>query len=182
MLVVALNPLILIIVDKLVGTGQIFRKMGDLPVEKQEKRVNFIIMGNFYLLIAYSIFLPLKPGTTWFQAGVAVWSIGAFIFLTAIVNAATTPAGQVFKKGMYRFSRHPLYISLSLVLLGAGLASASWLFLLLTVVYTICQNSQVSSEERDCLKVFGDEYKAYMKKTPRWWGLPRSRTSSREKL
>jgi protein-S-isoprenylcysteine O-methyltransferase Ste14 len=33
----------------------------------------------------------------------------------------------------------------------------------------------VDTEERDCLKTYGDEYKEYMQRTPRWMGLLRSR-------
>ena len=38
MLYLPLHPLIMIIVDKAVGTGEMFKKMGDVPYEKEEKR------------------------------------------------------------------------------------------------------------------------------------------------
>ena len=59
-LVILLNPLILVVVDKLVGTGDINKKMGEMPADEQARRKNLIATIILYLLIAYSIFLPLE--------------------------------------------------------------------------------------------------------------------------
>jgi protein-S-isoprenylcysteine O-methyltransferase Ste14 len=173
MLIFVLHPLIMIIVDQAAGTGGIFKKMGDVPTEDREKRNNFIAMLILFLLVGFSIFLPLKTATAWFYAGLAIWLAGLVIFLIAIVNVATTPMDQVFKKGIYRISRHPLYISMSACLCGVSVASASWIFLLLSVVYIVLLNSQAEAEERSCFEKYGDEYKEYMSRTPRWIGIPK---------
>jgi protein-S-isoprenylcysteine O-methyltransferase Ste14 len=175
MLVYILHPLILLVVDKIVGSGNIFTKMGDVPTGEREKRDNLVAMVISCLLIAYSVFLPLKAGTAWFYAGIAIWLAGLVIILTSIVNVAATPAGQVFTKGTYRYSRHPLYISVSMIFLGVGVASASWVFMLLTVIYISLQNSQADAEEQSCLNTYGEKYKEYMNSTPRWIGIPKSR-------
>jgi protein-S-isoprenylcysteine O-methyltransferase Ste14 len=164
----------MIVVDKAVGTGGIFKKMGDVPYEKGEKRAYVIYMVVLLVLLAYSVFLPLKLGTLWFYAGLTTYLVGLVIFLTAIVNIATTPLGQPFTNGMYRYSRHPLYFSGSITFVGVGLSSASWVFLLLSVVIIILQSIQVISEERGCLEIYGDEYQEYLNRTPRWIGMPKS--------
>jgi len=107
MLVYILHLLIMLVVDKAVGAGDIYKKMGDAPIDKWEKRDNYIAMVILFLLIVYSIFLPLKLSTAWFYAGLAIWLAGLVIFLTAILNVAMSPLGKVFKKGMVLFSRHP---------------------------------------------------------------------------
>ena len=175
MLYFPLHPLIMIVVDKVVGTGEIFKKMGDVQYEKGEKRDYVIFMIVTILLIAYSIFLPLKLGTAWFYAGLSIYLVGLAIFLTAIVNVATTPPGQLFTKGLYHFSRHPMYIAVSIINVGVGVASASWIFLLLSVVIIVLYTSQVVAEERGCLETYGAEYQEYMNRTPRWIGIPKSR-------
>jgi protein-S-isoprenylcysteine O-methyltransferase Ste14 len=175
MLYFPLHPLIMIAVDKVVGTGEIFKKMGDVPYEKGEKRDYVISMVVTLLLIAYSIFLPLKLGTAWFYAGLTVYLVGLAMLLTSIVNISTTPLGQLFTKGMYRYSRHPMMFSESITFVGVSVASASWIFLLLSVVIIILQTSQVVAEERGCLETYGDEYQEYMNRTPRWIGIPKSR-------
>lgn len=174
-LVILLHPLILLVVDKVVGTGDIFKKMGEASTDKREKRENAITLVILILLIAYSIFLPLQAGTAWFYGGLTIWLGGLVIFITAIVNVATTPLNQVFRKGIYRFSRHPLYTSQILIFLGVSVVTASWVYLLLTIVFSILLNSQAVAEERSCRKSFGDEYRDYMAETSRWLGIPKSR-------
>jgi protein-S-isoprenylcysteine O-methyltransferase Ste14 len=129
MLYFPLHPLIMIVVDKAVGTGGIFKKMGDVPYEKGEKRAYVIYMVVLLVLLAYSVFLPLKLGTLWFYAGLTTYLVGLVIFLTAIVNIATTPLGQPFTNGMYRYSRHPLYFSFFFILCRGGFVLSLVVFL-----------------------------------------------------
>jgi protein-S-isoprenylcysteine O-methyltransferase Ste14 len=175
MLYFPLHPLVMIVVDKAVGTGEMLKKMGDVPYEKGEKRVFVISMVVILLLLVYSVFLPLKLGTVWFYAGLTTYLVGLVMFLTAIVNIATIPLGQPFTKGMYRYSRHPMMFSEAITFVGVSVASASWIFLLLSVVIIVLQTSQAIAEERGCLETYGDEYQEYLNKTPRWIGMPKSR-------
>jgi protein-S-isoprenylcysteine O-methyltransferase Ste14 len=174
MLYFPLHPLIMIVVDKAIGTGQIFRKMGDVPYEKGEKRVFVIYMVVLLVLLAYSVLLPLELGTVWFYAGLTTFLVGLVMFLTAIVNIATTPLDQPFTKGMYRYSRHPIYSSGFIIHVGVSVASASRVFLLLSIVTQALQASQAIAEERGCLATYGDEYREYLNRTPRWIGMPKS--------
>lgn len=175
MLIVPLHPLIMKILDKAVGTGDMFKKMGDVPYEKGEKRDYTIFMVVLVILTVYSVFLPLKLGTAWFYAGFAMYLVGLAILLSAIVNVATTPMGQVFTKGIYYYSRNPMYIALLMIFVGVGIASASWIFLLFSILIMGLATSQAVAEERGCLATYGNKYKEYMKKTPRWVGIPKSK-------
>jgi protein-S-isoprenylcysteine O-methyltransferase Ste14 len=164
----------MIVVDKAVGTGEIFKKMDGVPYEKGEKRAFVIYMVGLVVLLAYSIFLPLKLGTVWFYAGLTIYLVGLVMFLTAIVNIATTPLGQPFTQGLYRYSRNPMLFSGLITFVGVSVASASWVFLLLTGVIMIVQSYQVIAEERGCLETYGVEYQEYLNRTPRWIGIPKS--------
>ena len=176
MLYVPLLSPIMRVVDKVVGTSEIYKKMGgDVSYEKEEKHAYIIYMVVLFVLLAYSIFLPLKLGTVWFYAGITIYLVGLGMMLTAIVNVATTTLGKPFTLGMYRYSRHPEYFSLSITFVGVSIASASWVFLLLSVVSIILQISSVAAEERACLEIYGGEYQEYMNRTPKWIGIPKSR-------
>ena len=35
--------------------------------------------------------------------------------------------------------------------------------------------SEAFAEERGCLETYGEEYREYLDKTPRWIGIPKSR-------
>jgi protein-S-isoprenylcysteine O-methyltransferase Ste14 len=175
MLYLPLHPLIMILVDKAVGTGQIMKKMGDVPYDKKEKRAFMTSMVLMVLLVLYSILLPLKLGTVWFYAGVAIYLLGLAMFIAAIVDIATNPLGQPFVGGMYRYSRHPMLFSGFVIWVGVSVASASWLFLLFSVVVMGLEASQAVAEEQGCLELYGDEYRQYLNLTPRWIGMPKSK-------
>jgi protein-S-isoprenylcysteine O-methyltransferase Ste14 len=175
MLYLPLHPIIMIAVDKAVGTGEMFTKMGTVPYGKGEKSAFAIYMVVLLFLFAYSVFLPLKLGTSWFYIGLTIYLVGLVMFLTAIVNIATTPLGQPFAKGIYRYSRHPMSFSGSITFIGVSIASVSWIFLLLSVLIIILQTSLVIAEERGCLETYRDEYQEYLNRTPRWIGIPKSR-------
>ena len=174
MLYFPLHPLIMIVVDKAVGTGDMMKKMGDVPYDKREKRAFVVMMVLIWLLLVYSIFLPLKLGTIWFYVGLAIYLAGLVMFFAAIGDIARTPLGQPFTRGMYRYSRHPMMFAESMTFVGVGIASASWLFLLLSAVIIVLQVFEAVAEERGCLETYGDEYQAYLSRTPRWIGFPPS--------
>jgi protein-S-isoprenylcysteine O-methyltransferase Ste14 len=60
-----------------------------------------------------------------------------------------------------------------LMQIGMVVACTSWLYLLLTVVLLILLNAILSAEERYCLETYGDAYRKYMSRTPRWIGIPK---------
>jgi hypothetical protein len=175
LLLLPLHPLIMMLIDKLVGTGDIFKKMESSALGKAERIIN--ICGSYVLffgLFIYSIFLPLQLGTAWFYVGLALCVLGTVTWIIAIVNIVGIPLGEPWNKGLYRYSRHPMYLGLFLTLIGAGIASASWIFLLFSIVFIILCVILVSAEERFCLDKFGEAYREYMNRTPRWIGLPKS--------
>jgi protein-S-isoprenylcysteine O-methyltransferase Ste14 len=129
----------------------------------------------YLLLIIYSIFVPLKLGTTWFYAGLPITLIGLISYAMVWVGFATTPPDKLVTKGIYRYSRNPMQLSQVVIFLGVGIATASWVFLLSSAVYMITPLLRmVDAEERHCLKHYGDAYREYMNRTPRWIGIPKS--------
>ena len=149
LLFLPLHPLIMMLIDKLVGTGDMFKKMETPTLSKTERIIN--IFGSYVLffgLFIYSIFLPLQLGTAWFYVGLALCVLGVVTWTIAIVNIADIPLGEPWNKGLYRYSRHPMHLALFLILIGAGIASASWVFLLFSIVYIILFAILVTAEER----------------------------------
>jgi len=143
-------------------------------LSKPEKRIFDSAMLVFFSALMYSIFLPLKLGTMWSYVGLAITLIGLVTVTIAMANFATTPWDEPVTKGLYHYSRHPIYITLFIFLLGVGIASASWLFLLLSTVFTILNSQRAIHEERFCLEKYGDAYREYLNRTPKWIGIPKS--------
>jgi len=174
MLFVPLHPLIMILIDKLVGVGKIAKKMGNVPYKKGENILFIISTTLLFLMFIYSIFVPLKLVIPWFIIGIMIYFLGLGMFLSSIVIISITPHGQVFKEGMYRISRHPMTFSVYLTLLGLAMTSLSWVFLLVLIVFIILDIPQIKAEERGLLETYGEAYRTYMDKTPRWFGVPKA--------
>ena len=174
MLYIPLHPLIMMLIDRLMGTGEIFKKMDTPNFNKTESMLN--IFSNLVLLLGlfiYSIFLPLQLGTAWFYVGLALCILGIVAWTMAIVNIVDIPLGKPWNKGLYRYSRHPMTLAGYLVIIGAGIASSSWIFLLFSIVYIVLSVIPTIAEERFCLEKFGTTYREYMNRTPRWMGVPK---------
>lgn len=146
----------------------------DLGLTKKEKRISNV--GNIlpFALIAYSIFLPIKLGTVWFFVGCLIYLVGAVIMAIAIFDFRTTATDKPVTKGVYRFSRNPMYLGTFLFFGGTGIACLSWVFLILTGVLMVLLHIVVVSEERSCLQKYGNAYQEYMNHIPRWLGIPKS--------
>ncbi len=154
---------------------QIFKDVGKkIAHGEEEKKFSTFVSLFFFILLIYSIFLPLKLGTVWFYTGLSIYLLGLIVITIALANVAATQLGEPFTKGVYRYSRHPLSLGMSLTFLGIGVASASWLYLLLSAILIVITHFMVVIEERSCLIKFGKAYREYMNKTPRWIGIPKS--------
>jgi protein-S-isoprenylcysteine O-methyltransferase Ste14 len=155
-------------------------KRGSTPDEKLDlPTAKRIIAGFtkllFFPIVIYSIFLPLKLGTMWFYLGLPITLLGLVTSTIALVNWATTPTNAPITRGLYRFSRQPMYIADSLFFLGLGIATASWIFLLFSILWLATNFILGNYEEQDCLEKYGDAYRKYIDKTPRWIGIPKPR-------
>ena len=146
---------------------------GDIPYTRVERSATIFRQIIFILTFIYSIFLPLQLGTTWFYAGLAVYLVGLITYTIVMVNWASSPPDEPVTRGLYRYSRHPQYLTQFLIFISAGIASASWFFLLLEIVTMILINIVVNPEEDFCLEKYANAYRKYMNRTPRWIGIPK---------
>jgi protein-S-isoprenylcysteine O-methyltransferase Ste14 len=171
--VCSLIPLIFVF-RPLVSRGQKEGTAFTASFSKMQKNAFSSHQLIYFILFIYSIFVPLKLGTVWFYVGLPIFLVGLIPYAMLAVNFVTTPLDKPVTRGIYRYSRHPMYLTMFLMLLGAGIASASWIFLLLSVVDIILPPLFVEAEERYCLEKYGDAYREYMDRTPRWLGIPKS--------
>jgi len=173
--ILVIPMLIIFFFDVRVTAARESGEAGDFQLTRKEKIIMNAVFLPMVVSFVYAVFLPLQLGTTWLYSGLLVFTFGIVFTTVALLNFATSPKGKVITKGLYRFSRNPMYIGLLLMQIGLGIACSSWLYLLLTVVLMILLNTILSSEERYCLYRYGDDYRKYMNRTPRWIGIPKSR-------
>lgn len=139
-------------------------------------KLSFCLFSKFiyFAAVIYSVFLPLELGTIWFYVGLPIALIGLAGNTVTVVNWANTPAGKPVTRGLYRYSRHPIYVTEVSILLGVSIASASWVFLLFPIIIGVGAIYFIKMEEAECLGYYGAPYLEYIKRTPRWIGIPKS--------
>src|SRR5688572_8066547 len=119
-------------------------------------------------------FLPRRVARTlgWplVACGLAVGFLGEREMRRAETNVDPyKPATTVVTRGPFRYTRNPLYLSMTLIYGGiSALANALSAALLLLVVLRLMRRGVIEREERYLEQKFGDEYIEYKEKVPRW--------------
>ncbi len=77
--------------------------------------------------------------------------------------------GKLVTGGLFRYTRNPMYLGLTVLLIGAWLLLDSLLPGAIAITFwLIADRWYIAYEERQLLAVFGGEYVAYQSRTPRW--------------
>jgi len=129
------------------------------------------ILGLILVLLWFTlaIFNPLKTDDLVFVAGVSIYFLGFFGFVFALINYGNTPADEPAKRGIYRISRHPQQLSISLSFIGISIAIGSWIALALIILGVIGAHNKILAEEKACLEQYGESYRDYMERIPRYF-------------
>jgi len=69
--------------------------------------------------------------------------------------------------GPYHYVRNPIYLGAFTFIIALALVAANWLLLLPALVLITIIYRQIDKEEAMLIDRFGDEYREYMKRTPR---------------
>jgi protein-S-isoprenylcysteine O-methyltransferase Ste14 len=119
--------------------------------------------------------MPLKFVTIWFSVGLVVYLAGLFLIIITMINFATTPMNKPVTKGVYRYSRNPMFIGWFLLYFGIAIACIAWVYLLIIILFIVIINYMSPFEEAITLKHYGKAYKEYRERTPKWIGIPKSK-------
>jgi protein-S-isoprenylcysteine O-methyltransferase Ste14 len=127
---------------------------------------------------------PASPAM--FAGGVALWLAGGAIYAWCVWDFALfgrgTPAPidapkRLVVRGLYRWTRNPMYLGVLTVLLGWALAyGAASLLLYMMSFGAIVHLFIVLYEEPHLRRVFGREYEDYCAHVHRWWPRPPRRS------
>jgi protein-S-isoprenylcysteine O-methyltransferase Ste14 len=167
--------------------GYYVRKQGkeENTLKKREEGLASKIAGVFGLIgfgavVAYI----LKPDwLLWASLLFPLWlrwaGVGIALFGFALLQWSQNTLGQnwsdtprmmkeqsLITSGPYQFIRHPIYTAFLLILGSTLFISANWFIGLAWIAMTILEvASRIGFEESLMLEYFGDQYRAYMKKT-----------------
>ncbi|MBS8262154.1 isoprenylcysteine carboxylmethyltransferase family protein [Roseibium polysiphoniae] len=105
-------------------------------------------------------------------AGIAVelTSVGAFLKRKTTVNPLSPNKAKVFiNQGLYRYSRNPMYLGMSLLLLAWIMFLGAILGLIFLAGFMfVLTELQIKPEEEALEAKFGEAYRTYRKKVRRW--------------
>ena len=130
----------------------------------------FQLMFPLNILTRETSFFVIIIGIVLFASGMllATWSL--IIFRKA--RTTTTPgesSKKLVRNGPYRFTRNPMYVSLTLAYIGeAGFLTQSWPIIVLPFVLAYVNWIVIPLEEEILKKDFKEEYEYYCSKIPRW--------------
>ena len=121
--------------------------------------------------------LPIVADDALLVGGIAIIAIALLIALIALAHffEARThvepwhPTTAIIRKGVYRFSRNPIYLSFCIAAVGTGLVLNSWWVVAsVTVLKPLLERLVISREEAYLEKKFGDHYLEYKRQVRRW--------------
>ncbi|MFQ6096367.1 MAG: methyltransferase family protein [Armatimonadota bacterium] len=150
---------------------------GDTPWEKWKA---FAIRRRTCITLAAAIpvLAVAEPTLPWYLGGLAVVALGVCVRL--IASGYITKSTELATNGPFAVTRHPLYLGGALVAAGFCAMTGAWYSFLSVVVpigllYAAVYGPTIVFEERFMVERFGEDYRAYCRRVPRF--LPRLRVA-----
>ena len=129
------------------------------------------------LIIARVVEAPIKLDQMWTYIGIALVVIGflpipiisrAFREQETGIKPDTIPTAFL-ETGLFRFSRNPIYVGMSLFLIGSALIIGNLYGLLIVILFVFAvQYMWIRKEEVNLEAQFGEAYRAYKERVRRW--------------
>jgi protein-S-isoprenylcysteine O-methyltransferase Ste14 len=141
-----------------------------------------VLQVVYFCLYALSSYVFLDSGLSHVDTGsllfpvALVLMIAGFLLVVLSMPFLGQPSfgravGSLRTSGLYRYSRNPQLVGAFLFIVGYALLWPSWQGLLWASLWLVIAHLMVRGEEAHLERVFGDEYRDYCRRTPRYLGL-----------
>lgn len=137
------------------------------PVHGSERTALKVYFVTNTFLIFSPFLAHLQTGTWLSISGWILYAVGLALMTVALVDFSRCDGFR--QKGIYRFSRNPMYVGYFLIFIGTAVLIESWFHLVLAAIYQVAVHWLILSEERWCLENFGEAYRNYLDKVPRYF-------------
>ncbi len=141
-----------------------------------------VVFGVFALVMwliatrfpVFDVIIPFRLALTVFLMGTAIITGTYSFYLLNQVKITVHPnnstkSSQLVTTGPFKHTRNPMYLALSLILISWGIFLSDLLALMLMpAYYAYMTRLQIIPEERELCAGFGEDYKDYADRTPRW--------------
>jgi len=175
-----LGAFVLVWIITLIFLSKDIFKTGAVKVHKVKikKKESFWVIMLVYILcigIILGTFIKTRPATEWYNyIGVAMVFIGGLTRVYArkaldrffSFQVVIQKGHKLITTGVYHYVRHPMYLSMTLILFGIAIALNSlYGVIALIILYIPAVLYRISAEEDLLIKEFGQEYLRYMERT-----------------
>ncbi len=98
-----------------------------------------------------------------------IWCVRDFIIIGKGTPLPLNPPRELVSKGLYKVVRNPIYLGVLFILIGESILFGSVLLIIYTLVILLLFHLFIVYYEEPYLKKkFGESYKNYYYRTPRW--------------
>ena len=141
--------------------------------------VAFLLLpGMVAFVVPIVVLRPPAAVREFHSVALAPLAIGAILLLWCVRDfyvsgkgtlAPWSPPRRLVIVGLYRWSRNPMYVAVTIVLLGWAIAYRSSMLLGYAIVVAIMFHLRVVLGEEPWLsRTYGDEWQRYRRHVPRW--------------
>ncbi len=138
------------------------KKFINVPRIKIYTILNYI---SYYSFLIFCIFIPLKNVSIYLFIGIFLFIVGLFFYTWAVYLFAVSGYQELIKKGIYKLSRHPVYVSFFMITLALSTMTMSYILFILSILHFITTIFIIKAEEKECLTKYGKDYQVYCKNT-----------------
>lgn len=133
-------------------------------MEGNEKIAYVVYQISNLGLFLFSCFIGIKfDFSALFYMGAAIYLLGLTLCASSMRDFARPHANGMNIKGLYRYSRNPMYMVYFTCFLGIALLTQSLIFFFILLIFQLSGHWIILAEERWCLAHFGDSYQNYKK-------------------
>jgi protein-S-isoprenylcysteine O-methyltransferase Ste14 len=125
------------------------------------------------------VFIKILSFSLHTYIGIIISVTGLILLIVAVLNFKKIgtnappwmPTLKISTKGIYHYTRNPMYVGFFFLIAGIGVIFASgWIFILLLPYCWFMHYGVIKREERYLKQKFGQEYLHYKSSTPRYFG------------
>lgn len=152
------------------------------------------LLAWVYNVITYACQIPIQIAPAWLNSqvvdsviihGVGVLAVTVALELYAVavwqlgeswrLGIDRASPGGLVTTGVYRWTRHPIYVAFDLLFVGSALATGRLVYFLLVIVWIPMMHALMLREEQFLAEQFGEAYREYVTRVGRYPNCPRKK-------
>jgi protein-S-isoprenylcysteine O-methyltransferase Ste14 len=154
-----------------------YRRAAHVPeLHSKEVTAYKVQSGSLFASMVLSIFIPLDMGQPLFLPGLVVVGVGYLGYIVSMIDFSHVDSSGVAVSGLYKITRHPMYMTFFVIHVGIILTTLSVLYTSLIAVYQISTHWILIAEECSCLEANRKAYQEYMDRVKRYCGTTRRKS------